>query len=50
MKFTLFIEITIIIWKFKAREADLWPVMLCHGASTQADLKLKALKKIHGPH
>lgn len=35
----------LIIWKFKAGEADLWLSMPCHGALTQTDLKEKALKK-----
>lgn len=40
----------LIIWKFKAGEADLWLSMPCHGALTQTDLKEKALKKKSGPH
>lgn len=49
---SIFIEIMIIIWKFKAGEAELWLSKLCDCAVTQADLKQKALEKymVHTKH
>lgn len=46
----IFIEITIIIWKFKAGKAELWLSTLCDCALTQADLKFKKWHLKCGPH